>query len=625
MKNTSKLLAFLALTGNAWPAEYTFTKIADTGPNSGLIGMFPSFAINESGRVAFAAATAISGGQVSEVTVFTGAGGALTRIADTKGDFGQLAVGGINSNGIVAFFAADKSRQRGIFTGSGGTLNTIAIDSVDRPVLAITPDISEDNQVSFRTASRIFVSSNGSIRTAVDTRAAPFRDTPLLSCHQWNGKGDLVFVAVDSLNLQTGGVFSERVGKVTAIETDAGSLTFFPGTACSMNDAGTATFFAYADAGLWPGIFTATAGGRPASVFSNGVGAATGFVGIDSQGKVVFATEVQGGRGSNAIIAGSDPQRDKVIAVGDELFGARVTGISLKSDSSGRFVNSKGQIAFIYQLANGLGGVAVASPVGQPANGAGPVVPANAIVNAASLAALANPSPGSVVSIFGSGLATGLVVADGPSLPTSLGGVSVTFDGLTAPLYFVSPGQINAQVPFELTGATAQVVVNNSGSRSEPRSLTLALLDPAIYSLGQAGPGQGAILIANSTVVAGPVGSVPGARPARPGESIVIYANGLGAVTPPIGNGVNSCGGPCAPDGSNLTLRRVVTTPSVFIGDVEIPARDILFAGLAPQFVGLYQVNVTLPANVPIGNAVSVIIRQANRNSRQDLTMAISR
>ena len=189
---------------------------------------------------------------------------------------------------------------------------------------------------------------------------------------------------------------------------------------------------------------------------------------------------------------------------------------------------------------------------------------------------------------------TGLVVSSTPALPTSLSNVSVTFNGIAAPLYFVSPKQINAQVPIGITGSTVQVQVRASNGQSDIRTLTGGIYSPAIYTLTQSGSGQAIVTFADTSTLAAPRGATPDSRPARAGDIVTIYANGLGPVTPAIESGVNSCGGTCAPDFSNFTLRRVTTMPVVEIGGVRVPDENILFAGLAPQFVGLYQINLRL-------------------------------
>ena len=117
-------------------------------------------------------------------------------------------------------------------------------------------------------------------------------------------------------------------------------------------------------------------------------------------------------------------------------------------------------------------------------------------------------------------------------------------------------------------------------------------------SLNQKGTGQGAVLIAGTATLAAPSGSIPGtdSRPARQGEYLIIYCIGLGQVTNQPASGF-----PARPD----PLSQTPETPVVTIGG--IPA-TVSFGGLAPGFVGLYQVNVQVPGNVPSGNEVPLVI-----------------
>ena len=115
--------------------------------------------------------------------------------------------------------------------------------------------------------------------------------------------------------------------------------------------------------------------------------------------------------------------------------------------------------------------------------------------------------------------------------------------------------------------------------------------------MNQQGTGQGAVLIANSAILAAPSGSVPGreARPANRLEFISIFCTGLGDVTnrPPSGE---------PPSGKALSV--TVETPTATIGSVEVP---VSFSGLT-GFVGLYQVNMQVPSEAPTGDAVEVVI-----------------
>jgi uncharacterized protein (TIGR03437 family) len=224
-------------------------------------------------------------------------------------------------------------------------------------------------------------------------------------------------------------------------------------------------------------------------------------------------------------------------------------------------------------------------------------------------------APGSFLSIFGNDLAESLVSATHLPLPTSLGGVSVKIGGRFAPLFFVSPTQINALVPFEVSGiVTVQVVTGpNGGGNLVP--IILAATSPGIFTLSQQGTGQGAIRNSSDNSFAAPVGSVPGeaARPAHPNDIIIIYASGLGKTTPVLASGLDSAvNGTAAPQNTNY--------PTVRIGGI-VAALD--FAGLAPTFAGLYQINAHVPANAPTGDAVPVQITTFEGQTSNSVTIAI--
>jgi len=231
-----------------------------------------------------------------------------------------------------------------------------------------------------------------------------------------------------------------------------------------------------------------------------------------------------------------------------------------------------------------------------------PVLPAGGVVNGASFTPAGSPSgpvaPGTIVAIFGQNLATSLAVASSVPLSTNLNGTSVTFGGVAAPLFFVSAGQANAQVPFNVPPGTVNVQVSKSGQTSSNQPVILATFSPGIFSLNQSGSGPGAILIANSATFAQPAGSIPqrDARPAAKGEFVTIFCTGLGPVDPPVASGVTA---------PSSTLALTTTKPVVTVAGISA---DVPFSGLAPGFVGLYQINIQVPANAPSGPAVNVQI-----------------
>lgn len=240
-----------------------------------------------------------------------------------------------------------------------------------------------------------------------------------------------------------------------------------------------------------------------------------------------------------------------------------------------------------------------------------PVITPGGVANAAGTASSTAIAPGSLVSIYGSNLAGALTQAGSIPLSTTLSSTSVTFNNIPAPLLFVVGSQINAQVPWEVTGTTAQVVVTNGGTKSAPVSATLAPAVPAIFAYND----SMAIAYGNSDqAFAWPTGAVAGAtsHPAKIGDptTLVILATGLGPVTPAVPTG----GLP--PTGASPTTG----TPNVTIGGV--PAQ-VVFCGMINFAVGVYQINVVIQPGTPTGNAIPVQITMNGITSNSP-TIAVS-
>ena len=202
-----------------------------------------------------------------------------------------------------------------------------------------------------------------------------------------------------------------------------------------------------------------------------------------------------------------------------------------------------------------------------------PFVYPRGVVNAASF----DPgvAPGSLVGIFGTHLAGREDQAGKLPLPTDLSGTSISVNGAPIPLIYVSPGQINAQLPFDLVGkATIRITTANGTTET---TLNVDDAAPGIFD-----GGSPAVVHSNGSLVSA-------AQPAEAGEFISIYATGLGRV-----NGVVTTGQ--ATPGTQLYS----TTAPV---EVKIGAQSLTpsFAGLAPGFVGLYQVVVQMPADTLSG------------------------
>ncbi len=211
-------------------------------------------------------------------------------------------------------------------------------------------------------------------------------------------------------------------------------------------------------------------------------------------------------------------------------------------------------------------------------------------------------APGSLVDVYGN-FPVATAQASGAPWPSSLSGLSMQFNGVQAPFYFASSGQANVQVPWELAGQTqASVTAAVGGDTSPARSLNLTSAAPGIFTLNA--QNQGAILDASFKVI-GP------SNPATAGSSyILVYCTGLGPVTNQPATGSVALSSPL----SYATLATTVT-----IGGVQTTP---YFSGLAPGFVGVYQINVLVPAGVAAGSAVPMSV-SVNGVSSNTVTVAV--
>ncbi len=213
-----------------------------------------------------------------------------------------------------------------------------------------------------------------------------------------------------------------------------------------------------------------------------------------------------------------------------------------------------------------------------------PAITPDRVLNAASFDVGQGLAPGSYIAIYGTALSDATQVASTAELPVSLSDVSVSFDGggmsLPGHLHFVSPGQVNAQIPWEFEGQTSVYLkVTVSGLPSERYLVPLARYSPGIFAIVDAN--SGAVVTAGSAV--------------KPGDTLMIYANGLGPVERA------QVSGQPAPTES---LVKTSTPATVTIGGMNAA---VPFSGLAPGFVGLYQVNAVVPQNLPSGNQPLVV------------------
>jgi uncharacterized protein (TIGR03437 family) len=229
-----------------------------------------------------------------------------------------------------------------------------------------------------------------------------------------------------------------------------------------------------------------------------------------------------------------------------------------------------------------------------PRQATGPAGTATGLFNAASYASVV--AAGSIASVFGSNLSSGQGTANTVPLPTTLASSSFQIGGLSAPLFFASPNQVNLQIPWELAGQLQASVTGTVGSViSMQQIVNMAPFAPGLFTF-EAGSPQGVVMITGTQLLAASA-SGEARRPVAGGESITIYCTGLGAVSNQPATGFAAQASP---------LSATTTMPIVTIGGIMA---QVSLSALVPGAVGLYQVNVQVPAGVPAGSAVPVVLR----------------
>lgn len=228
-----------------------------------------------------------------------------------------------------------------------------------------------------------------------------------------------------------------------------------------------------------------------------------------------------------------------------------------------------------------------------------PFIPAGAVLNAASFEASPAPlAPGSIAVIFGAYLNDGeqvlsTTIGDDGKVTTSLGGSQITVNNVPAPILYSIPSQVSIQIPFEMAGqTTASVAVTVGGQVSNARQVNIAPAAPGFFTKNQAGTGEAVVVHQDGVSIVSPQ------NPARRNEIVIFYLTGLGALNPALGTGV--------PAGANVATQQVSMAFGAASATIE-------YAGAAPGFIGLNQINVRVPVTAPLGNEVPVSISIGGR------------
>jgi uncharacterized protein (TIGR03437 family) len=520
-------------------------------------------------------------------------------------DFDYDVVYKIDPTGVTTIVAG--TYQKGGFLGDGGLATSAMLNNPS----GVAPAPDGTLYIADYTNQRIRkVATNGTITTFAGTGTAGFTgDGGQAASAELHGPIDPV---VDSGgNLWFIDYFNLRIRKITPagiINTIAGF-----GTTTYSGDGGSVL-----QAGIWPGSIALGPNGnyyftdegepdtggscRVRMVNSSGTVttvAGTANCGETGDGGAATAAELNYPDGvtidssGNLYIAEYNGARIRKVSPGGTITTYAGTGVGGFSGDGGPAI----QATF-----NGPRGMAVDSANNiyiadqnnhriRKISGA-PAIATNGVVNGASFAS-GGIVPGEIATVFGANLTTGtgINLAGAVPLATSLINVQVLVNGTAAPIFAVDnvngQEQVNFQVPYEIAGqtsATLQVVNNNSPGNTITVPVMAAQPGMFTYTVG-------ATTYANILHASYQLANT--SSPATPGETVLIYCTGLGAVSTTPADGA-------AASGADPT----VLTPTVTIGGATA---SIAYTGLAPGYVGLYQINVVVPSGLTSGNQPVII------------------
>ncbi len=200
--------------------------------------------------------------------------------------------------------------------------------------------------------------------------------------------------------------------------------------------------------------------------------------------------------------------------------------------------------------------------------------------SAPSIASLVNGAsyqpviaPGMILTVYGSELAPSIQSASAVPLPNSMAGISVTVNGISAPLYYVSPGQLNLQVPVDVTPDSSALLTINNNGQTVSQSFTIGAAAPGIF------------MDQNRA-------TVPNTSAAR-GQVVTLYITGAGALFPPLATGAAPAAGTPV-----SALPQPVQSYSVTVAGEQA---TVFFIGVPSGLVGAVQINYQVPGAAPVG------------------------
>ena len=220
----------------------------------------------------------------------------------------------------------------------------------------------------------------------------------------------------------------------------------------------------------------------------------------------------------------------------------------------------------------------------------------SSIVNAAD--GTSPVAPGGLISVYGQQMSPVNIATQQIPLPTALGESCLTVNGIAVPMLFVSAQQINGQLPVNVNG-NATMILRTPGGISDNFYFSILPAAPSIFRTGMAGPETGL-----ATIFRDDNGElITPTNPIHPNDVITIYATGMGATSPAMVSGMPAPANP---------LSNAVIAASVTLGGVPL---NVLYAGLVPGEVGVYQVNASVPSGVPQGLNIPLVVAQSGSST----------
>jgi len=216
------------------------------------------------------------------------------------------------------------------------------------------------------------------------------------------------------------------------------------------------------------------------------------------------------------------------------------------------------------------------------------------VVNAADLSA--NVAPGGLISVFGSSMSPVSQATKQIPLPTALAESCLTVNGIPIPMILASPERINAQLPFTIDGSTT-FVLRTPGGISDNFNVTILPGAPGVFRTALNGSDVPVVIRQSNNQI------VTASNPIRRNEFLTIYLTGLGRTNPAVEAGV--------PTPSGVTSTTILN-PTVTIGDQPV---EVLFSGLVPNEIGIYQINVKTNGRVPLGMNLPLQITQSGSST----------